>query len=75
MKAFAANIALAGVLTGVSVSSFGQSLVHIHLGDSNEIAVINVDSGTVVATISDVSNPHGLAITPDQRFLIAGSCT
>ena len=65
----------ATVLFGASIPSYAQSAVYTPLGDRNEIAVIDAGSGIVTATIPEVINPHGLAITPDQRYLIAGSYT
>ena len=65
----------AAALVGASVPSHAQSAVYAPLGASNEIAVIDTSSGIVTATIPGVINPHGLAITPDQRYLIAGSYT
>jgi YVTN family beta-propeller protein len=73
MKQSATKLLLATALVAASVPSLAQTTIYSPLGDRNEIAVIDASSGAVTATISEVVNAHGLAITPDQRFLVAGS--
>ncbi len=47
--------------------------VFVPLGSENAIAVIDVREDRVVGRIGGVTNIHGLAATPDRRFLVAGS--
>ncbi len=62
------------VLTlGVTVSVTAAPSVYIPLGDANQVQVIDVESSRVVGVLEGVENAHGLAITPDGRFLVAGS--
>lgn len=45
----------------------------VPLGDGNAVVVIDLASDEVVGRIEGVSAAHGLAGTPDGRYLIAGS--
>ncbi len=49
--------------------------VYIPLGESGRIQVIDAASGRITGSIGDLSNVHGLAITPDRRSLVVGSFT
>ena len=75
MKFYLQSIVPLILLSSVTVSAIGAPKVYVPLGGKNEIAVIDTASGVVVARIPEVINPHGLAITPDQRYLIAGAYT
>ncbi len=75
MKIYLLSIASLLLLSSVSVSAISAPKVYVPLGDKNEIVVIDAESSTVIARIPEVINPHGLAITPDQRYLVAGAYT
>ena len=62
-------------LFAVSMAGLAAPTVYIPLGSANGIAVIDAESGTATASIPDVMNPHGLAITPDLKYLVAGAYT
>ena len=47
--------------------------VYIPLGTANEIAIVDAASDEIVGRIGDLVNPHGLAATPDGKYLVAGS--
>ena len=47
--------------------------VYVPVGGANEILVIDGDQDKVVGRIGDVTNAHGLAATPDGKYLVAGS--
>jgi len=47
--------------------------VYIPLGAANKVQVIDAATNQPTGVIEDLSNPHGLAITPDRRYLVAGS--
>jgi len=49
--------------------------VYIPLGAANKVQVIDAETKRPTGTIEGLSNPHGLAITPDRRYLVAGSLT
>ncbi len=52
---------------------FAEPLMYIPLGGEGKIVVVDVAQDKVVDTISGVAAVHGLAGTPDGRFLVAGS--
>jgi YVTN family beta-propeller protein len=47
--------------------------VYVPLGSANEILVIDAERDEVVGRIGDVTNAHGLAVTADGNYLVAGS--
>ncbi len=49
--------------------------VYIPLGAANKVQVIDAATRRPTAMIESVSNAHGLAITPDRRYLVVGSFT
>jgi DNA-binding beta-propeller fold protein YncE len=49
--------------------------VYIPLGAANKVQVIDAAMKRPTAVIEDISNAHGLAITPDRRYLVVGSFT
>lgn len=58
-------------LTAVAASA--APTVYVPLGDANKIVVVDAATGKVTATMGGVINPHGLAVTPDGKRLVAGS--
>jgi YVTN family beta-propeller protein len=50
-----------------------EELVYVPLGSAGEVLVIDAATDAIVGRIPDVPDSHGLAATPDGRFLIAGS--
>ena len=47
--------------------------LYVPMGGGNRIDVVDTSGGGVVHRIPDIINAHGLAITPDGRYLIAPS--
>lgn len=47
--------------------------VYIPLGAGNQVVAVDGANGTITGKYSGVENPHGLVITPDGEYLIAGS--
>ncbi len=47
--------------------------VYVPLGNANEILVIDGERDEVIGRTGDVTNVHGLAATPDGKYLVAGS--
>ena len=47
--------------------------VYVPLGSANAVAVVDTDADRVVAEIPGVTASHGLAVSWDGRFLVAGS--
>lgn len=74
-KTFLRTAAWAGVLTAVLgvPAALAQSLVYVPMGSMDEILVIDTATDKIVDRISGVPAVHGLAETPDGKFLVAGS--
>ncbi len=58
---------------GMAFAANAAERMFVPLGEGNAIAVIDISEDKVVGRIDDVSAVHGLAGTPDGRYLIAGS--
>ncbi|MEE9156912.1 MAG: beta-propeller fold lactonase family protein [Acidiferrobacterales bacterium] len=68
------GIFLVGAVTlGTTAVAPAAPKVYIPLGTANEILVVDAADDKVIGRIGDVINPHGLAATPDGKYLIAGS--
>ncbi|SHF67906.1 DNA-binding beta-propeller fold protein YncE [Modicisalibacter ilicicola DSM 19980] len=52
-----------------------ESRVYIPMGSADSIAIIDTDSYQVSGQAQGVVNSHGSDLTPDGRFLVAGSLT
>ncbi|MGH1479318.1 MAG: YncE family protein [Geminicoccales bacterium] len=67
------------VATGIAAAVFGalaahaEPLVYVPMGSENKIIIVDVDADKVIGAIDGVAAAHGLAITPNGEFLIAGS--
>lgn len=72
LKATACAGVITVLLSGVQ-PAFAKSFMYVPLGGENKIVVIDVAQDKIVDTIEGVPAVHGLAGTPDARFLIAGS--
>lgn len=47
--------------------------VYIPLGSANQVIKVDAATDSITATYTGVDNPHGLVVTPDGEYLIAGS--
>jgi len=70
---------LVGILL-VSAATVGMAsvtsaapTVYIPLGTANEIVIVDAADDKVIDTVGDIVNPHGLAATPDGKYVVAGS--
>jgi len=71
-NAIAAAFAVA-LVAGTALSAAAGERIYIPLGSAGEVVVVEVDKDAVVGTIVGLPAVHGLAGTPDGRYLIAGS--
>lgn len=71
MKAIATFLAVA--LAGAASPTMAKSIVYVPTGSVDGILVIDAAKDRIVGTIGGVEAVHGLASTPDGRFLVAGS--
>lgn len=51
------------------------ALAYVPMGTADAVAVVDIETYQMVTTIHGTVNTHGLALTPDGRYLIAGSLT
>lgn len=67
--------AWAGLITLVLglQSALAEPLVYVPLGGEGKIVAVDAATDEIVETIGGLAAVHGLATTPDGRFLIAGS--
>ena len=67
--------AWAGLITlGLGMQgALAEPLVYVPLGSDGKIVVVDAATDKIVDTIGGVASVHGLARTPDGKFLIAGS--
>jgi len=54
-------------------AALAEPLVYVPLGSEGKIVVVDAAKDQIIDTIGGVAAVHGLAETPDGRFLIAGS--
>lgn len=65
-------VGLAGAMAG-PVTLAAAERMFIPLGDGNAIVIVDIADDKIIGRIEDVPASHGLAGTPDGRYLIAGS--
>lgn len=73
LKIVPAALAAGAALLAQSLPAAAQDRMYIPLGGAGEVVVIDTARDAVVDRIPDLPAVHGLAGTPDGRFLIAGS--
>jgi YVTN family beta-propeller protein len=71
-RALVMAMAMATAL-GAADAATAAPEVYIPLGAANKVQIIDAATKRPIAVIEDVDNAHGLAITPDQRYLVVGS--
>ena len=64
---------LAGALAAVALPANAGEVAYIPLGSANEILLVDIAKDAVAGKIKDLPAVHGLAGTPDGKYLIAGS--
>ena len=63
------------IAAGISISNslHASPTVYIPLGSANQVIKVDATTDKITATYTNVENPHGLVVTPDGEYLIAGS--
>lgn len=61
------------VMALIASPVFAGKTVYIPLGSANVVIAVDANTDKITATYTGVKNPHGLVITPDGEYLIAGS--
>ncbi len=67
--------ALAAALSLGAVPALAAPTVFIPLGMGNQVIAVDAATDRVGASYPGVDNPHGLVVTPDGQYLVAGSMT
>ena len=68
------SLTLASALAALlATSALAAPMVYIPVGSAGKIEVVDGATGTIVTEYTGLEAVHGLAGTPDGRFLIAGS--
>lgn len=73
MNKIIAEVTIFIVALAMAASVSSAPTVYIPLGEANRVQVIDAAAGRVTGVVEGVDNAHGLAITPDGRYLVAGS--
>lgn len=77
MRAFAryatAAVFLAAGFVTATLPALAGKIAYVPLGSENRLVVVDVSTDKVVGQIEGLPGVHGLAGTPDGRFLVAGS--
>ena len=60
-------------LSMVSLELMAGSLMYVPMGNANDIAIIDLNTDSVVARIDELENAHGLSASPNSEYLVAGS--
>ena len=64
---------LLGLLVALPMSVSAGTEIYVPLGSANAVAVVDAATDRVVAEIPGVTASHGLAVSRDGNFLVAGS--
>ena len=64
---------LLGLLAVFPLGAFSGTEVYVPLGSANAVAVVDADSDRVIAEIPGINASHGLAVSWDGEFVIAGA--
>jgi YVTN family beta-propeller protein len=75
MKFSTATAAIVALSFAAANAATAAPDVYIPLGAAGKVQVVDAATDGPTSVIKDIGNVHGLAITPDRRFLVAGSYT
>ncbi len=65
-------LSIAAALFG-ALGAQADPLVYVPMGSENKITIVDAANEKIVGEIKGLASVHGLAITPNGKFLIAGS--
>lgn len=75
-KMMAIAVTLAALATpSLAPASLADDLVYVPMGSADEVLIIDSAKDTVIGRIGGTEEAHGLAGTPDGKFLVVGSYT
>ncbi len=61
------------LLLGTAAPASASSLIYIPMGGENNILIVENDGGEIIGKIDNLPSVHGLAGTPNGKFLVAAS--
>ena len=67
------SVLIYSILLFLSTTLYASPTVYIPLGSGNQVIAVDAATDTITASYPDVMNAHGLVVTPDGEYLIAGS--
>ncbi len=65
-------ISIASAFFG-ALAAQADPLVYVPMGSENKITIVDAANEKIVGEIKGVTSVHGLAVTPNGKFLVAGS--
>lgn len=66
----------ASIMMSVSLMAAAEAnLAYVPMGMADSVGVIDLESRQMLSSMSGTVNTHGSALTPDGRYLVAGSLT
>jgi len=66
-------VLLGGAAMLVPLASLANPIVYIPLGTANEIMIVDAATDKEIGKITGFKNIHGLSLTPNGEYLVAGS--
>jgi len=72
MKTFK-SVLLGGAAMLAPLVTLASPIVYIPLGSANEIMIVDAATDREIGKISGLKNNHGLSLTPNGEYLVAGS--
>lgn len=61
------------ILASQTMPAIAGPTVYIPLGSGNQVIAVDAATERITASYPGVDNPHGLVVTPDGEYLVAGS--
>jgi YVTN family beta-propeller protein len=73
MKTLLKTALLAAGVGVTAPAALAQTTVYIPLGSGNQVIAVDAATDRIIKTYEGIENPHGLIVTPDGEYIVAGS--
>lgn len=73
MNRFLRHTLLASLSMAAALGAIAGTTVYIPLGSADSVIAVDAATSRITARYTGVANPHGLVITADGEYLVAGS--